>query len=145
MGSPRSRAGSVRDPTPLREVSLPLKKGVDNETYNPAISRHPASSTVATPNSAAFFAFDPASAPSTTRSVFFDTLSVTRAPNASARAFASGRVIVTRLPVNTTDLPDSGPVCVATSSLTLNWAARSCSTARLRSSLKNPTNSSAVA
>ena len=109
------------------------------------MSRQPASSTVATPSSAAFFAFDPASAPSTTKSVFFDTLSVTRAPRASARALASGRVMVVSEPVNTMDLPESGPSAVAFSGCTSSSAARSSKTARLRGSAKKPTSSSAMA
>ena len=36
---------------------------------------------------------------------FFETLSVTFAPRASARAFASGRVIVSSVPVSTSVLP----------------------------------------
>jgi hypothetical protein len=38
-------------------------------------------------------------------SVFFDTLSVTFAPNAPVRALASGQVIVSSVPVNTSVLP----------------------------------------
>ena len=80
----------------------------DTKGRYPTRSRHSASVIVRTPSSVAFRAFDPASAPTTTMSVFFDTESVTFAPSASARAFASGRVMVSRVPVNTTVLPAIG-------------------------------------
>ena len=57
--------------------------------------------------------------PSTTRSVFFDTLSVTRAPNASARAFASGRVMVASdAGEHDRICPTAAPSAVATSGCT---------------------------
>ena len=57
------------------------------------------------PSSAAFFSFDPAPGPATTRSVFADTDPATRAPSASACALASSRLSVSSVPVKTTVLP----------------------------------------
>ena len=64
-----------------------------SDCHTLVIARHSASVSVRTPSSAAFLAFDPASSPTTTRSVRFETLSATRAPSRSASAFASGRDI----------------------------------------------------
>src|SRR3546814_18946195 len=61
-----------------------------------------ASSITRIPRSAAFLSFDPAPGPATTRSVLAETDPATRAPSASACAFASSRLSVSRLPVKTT-------------------------------------------
>ena len=107
------------------------ERGLSPAPPAPAI---PASVIVRTPSSVALRAFDPASAPTTTRSVFFETLSVTFAPSASARALASGRVIVSSVPVNTSVLPAIALSAAATraASSIVSSAASSSSVATLR-------------
>src|ERR1700709_1002442 len=56
----------------------------------------------------ASFSFDPAPGPATTISVLAETEPETLAPRLSARALASCLVIFSRVPVNTTVLPDPG-------------------------------------
>src|SRR5271165_6366691 len=72
------------------------KRGEDagEHSHSPAISLNSCSLRMRSPSSAAFFALEPASSPTTTKSVFFETDSVTFAPSASARAFASGRAML---------------------------------------------------
>src|SRR6478752_7320390 len=69
---------------------------------------HPSSSNTWTPCFCASLSLDPAPGPATTISVFADTDPDTFAPSASARALASWRVIFSKVPVNTTVLPDTG-------------------------------------
>lgn len=65
-----------------------------------------ASSRISIPNSCAFWSLLPASAPATTRSVFFDTLPVTLAPKLSSLFLASERFKRSSFPVSTTVRPD---------------------------------------
>ena len=60
------------------------------------------------PSSTAFFSFEPAPGPATTRSVLAETEPDTLAPSASARALASARLIFESVPVKTMVLPATG-------------------------------------
>ena len=103
------RLGQFRpDPRQSGEVG---KKGVERfrpAHWSPMSASQASSSIVSTPRSAAFFAFDPAPGPATSRSVRAETDPATLAPSASARALASARVILSRVPVKTTVLPATG-------------------------------------
>src|SRR6185437_10210816 len=72
------------------------------------IARNSSSLMVATPSARAFSAFEPASAPTTRKSVLPETLPLTLAPSASARAFASERDSEASVPVKTIVFPESG-------------------------------------
>src|SRR5213075_2492015 len=72
-------------------------------------SAKPFSSTTRTPSSWAFFSFEPASSPATTRSVFLLTVPATRPPRRSISAFAWSRVYRERVPVRTTVFPENAP------------------------------------
>src|SRR5829696_9409447 len=91
----------VRRPSWLRG-SLGLCDGPSLPFAN---ASHSSSLITLTPNSLALSSFEPAPGPATTRSVFFETEPATLAPSRSAMALASSRVIFSKDPVNTTDLP----------------------------------------
>jgi hypothetical protein len=72
--------------------------------YGPARRSHSSSSTVSTPSSRALVSFNPAPGPPTTRSVLAEIEPDALAPNRSASALASSRVIRSSDPVKTDDL-----------------------------------------
>jgi len=79
--------------------------------------RNSCSSIVSTPSSTALSYFDPGFSPTTTKSVFFDTLEAIRAPASCAARSASVRDIASRPPVMTIVVPVSGPSgCAASGS-----------------------------
>src|SRR6185312_517179 len=94
----------------------------------PINSSHSCSEIIFTPSSWAFLSFEPAPGPATIRSVFFDTEPATFAPKDSARAFASFRLIFSRVPVKTMILPptaESAARWAATSAISIcssRWA-----------------------
>src|SRR5262245_46522959 len=73
------------------------------------MARNCASSSVVTPRRFASSALDPASSPTTTKSVFFDTAPVTRPPRRRMASLAWSRLSNLRPPVRTSVLPVSGP------------------------------------
>src|SRR5439155_7552062 len=95
---PTASPGGGRVPPAARPTGQPLSR-----------LRKSCSSIVSTPSWRALSYFDPGFSPTTTKSVFLETLEATRAPASRAACSASDRDIDTRPPVMTTVLPVRGP------------------------------------
>src|SRR5262245_32100909 len=118
----------------------------DLHAVSPIMARNCASSSVATPKRLASSALEPGSSPTTTKSVFFDTLPTTRPPRRRMASLAWSRLRDLRPPVSTRVLPVSGPGAVDTP-----FSVRSSPTSRrwrmvfrFRSSWKNRAVDSAI-
>ena len=100
----------------VREPGLAARfRAVPPYPASATISAHWASSMTSIRSSAAFLSLLPAPGPATMRSVFALTEPAAFAPRRSAWAFASSRLIVSSLPVNTTVLPLTALARVSTS------------------------------